>query len=78
MRCRGLRLDERGARRVGKDAGEPAPIARVRISGGRITCASCGRLSVEVVLLDPARPLCSACVGESPSEAGAAPDIAEL
>lgn len=42
------------------------PIARVRIRGGRITCTACSRLSGEVVLLEPARPLCGACVGERP------------
>ena len=40
----------------------PRPIAKVRIFGGSITCAPCGRVVTEVGLLTRDRPLCPACL----------------
>jgi len=66
-------IDGQGTKRAGENARERAPIARVRIRGGRITCTACGRLSAEVVLLEPDRPICGNCAGERPPGAGVAP-----
>ena len=46
------------------DAGKRKRARHVRITGGHITCTSCGWSVIEVVLLDPSRPLCLGCAGE--------------
>ena len=37
---------------------------RIRIRGGRIACAPCGRAVARVAVLEPGRPVCAECASE--------------
>ena len=53
------------ARRTGAAEGG----ARIRIRGGRIACAPCGRAVAGVAVLEPGRPVCAECADEPRGDA---------
>ena len=53
------------------DSAKRERVRHVRITGGHISCTSCGWSVIEVVLLEPDRPLCLDCAAE---QLGADPD----